>query len=394
MKDLSIEIAGGGASAALVLSHLARHRNAEKIVNIIIFDDRGRFAEGVAYSTKNPLHLLNVRAANMSAVQDDPAHFTLWLSKNRYRYDGMDFVPRMIYARYLKSMWDDAVRILGSKIILKAEKFKASGAPVRVIATGNAYPVLLPGADELMLHDGYHASPWHMDCTSLNGHIVIAGTGLSMIDTVMALHGAGFKGQVSAVSRHGLIPTAHAEPAVYPCYYDRGFPTTSLGLLKDLRVHAEAAERQGLPWQSVIDSLRPVTNAIWSSLDERQKRNVRRFSAFWNIHRHRMAPVAVGIVREWQKSGQLRIIKDRIIRIEKTADEEQITVIGSKRAYKADYVVNCLGYKSDPDLKYDIEHEKSGIYALGPALSGIYFETTAIPEIRVQAGRIADEILR
>ena len=121
---------------------------------------------------------------------------------------------------------------------------------------------------------------------------------------------------------------------------------------------------------------------------------MRRLMTFWNIHRHRMAPVAATVISEWRQSGQLKIIKDRIVRLEKNANEKQITVIGGNNAHKADYVVNCLGYKPDPDLKYDIAQEKSGIYALGPALSGVYFETTAIPEIRAQAARIADEILK
>ncbi len=394
MADLNIEIAGGGASAALVLSHFARHRNAEKISNITVFDREGCFARGIAYSTENPLHLLNVRAGNMTAIQNDSPHFTRWLSENGHGYNSMDFVPRMIYAQYLKSMWDDAARVLGDKLILKREKFKTSNAHVTVIATGNAYPVTLPGAEKLTVHNGYHSSPWHVDYNSLSGHVVVAGTGLSMIDTVMALHGAGFMGQVTAISRHGLLPAAHTRPAVYPCYYNGVFPNTVLGLLKDVRSHVEAAQKQGLPWQAVIDSLRPITNPIWLSLDEKQRRKMRRLMTFWNIHRHRMAPVAATVISEWRQSGQLKIIKDRIVRLEKNANEKQITVIGGNNAHKADYVVNCLGYKPDPDLKYDIAQEKSGIYALGPALSGVYFETTAIPEIRAQAARIADEILK
>lgn len=394
MADLSIEIAGGGASAALVLSHLVRHRNIEKIASITVSDRAGIFARGIAYSTENPLHLLNVRAGNMTAVQDDPAHFTRWLSENNHGYSSMDFVPRMIYAQYLKDIWNDAAGVLGDRLVLKKEKFKASGAHITVIATGNAYPVMLPGAEKLTIQDGYYASPWHVDYNLPGGHVVVAGTGLSMVDTVMALHGAGFKGGVTAISRHGLLPAAHVDPAAYPCYYNGVFPNTVLGLLKDVRYHVEAAQKQGQPWQAVIDSLRPVTNPIWFSLDEKQRQKMRRLMAFWNIHRHRMAPAAAAIISEWRQSGQLKIIKDRIVRMEKNVNEKHITVIGGNDAHKADYVVNCLGYKPDPDLKYDIEQEKSGIYALGPALSGVYFETTAIPEIRAQAARMAGEILK
>ncbi len=393
----AIEIAGGGASATLVLAHLAKHQNAANIKNITVFDREGRFARGVAYSTENPLHLLNVRAANMSALQEDPTHFTRWLTENGHAFKAGDFVPRVIYAQYLKNLWDDAVRHLktqGCNLMLKTENFSVGTAPIKIIATGNASPVAPPGAERLTAHDGYYSSPWQIDYASLGDHIVVVGTGLSMIDTVMALHAAGFKGYITAISRHGLIPAVHTDPAVYPAYYDKKFPKTALALLRDIRTHVAAAEKQGIPWQAVIDSLRPVTNPIWLSLNEKEKKKIRELGAFWNVHRHRMAPVAAIVIKGLRESGQLKVVKDRIVRLEKSDEKAKINVIGANAAHKADYVVNCLGYKPDQDLKYDIEQEKSGIYALGPALSGIYFETTAIPEIRAQAARIAHEILK
>ena len=39
------------------------------------------FARGAAYATPIPLHLLNVRAANMSAYPDRPTHFLEWLQR-------------------------------------------------------------------------------------------------------------------------------------------------------------------------------------------------------------------------------------------------------------------------------------------------------------------------
>ena len=45
--------------------------------------DRGNsrpVGRGLAYATGNPSHLLNVRAANMSAFADDPDHFARWLA--------------------------------------------------------------------------------------------------------------------------------------------------------------------------------------------------------------------------------------------------------------------------------------------------------------------------
>src|SRR6202021_1619762 len=73
-----IVIVGGGASGALMAAHLLRERPANLSVTIV--ETRAELGRGLAYSTGNPSHLLNVRAANMSAFADDPGHFARWLS--------------------------------------------------------------------------------------------------------------------------------------------------------------------------------------------------------------------------------------------------------------------------------------------------------------------------
>src|SRR6202453_2245706 len=76
-----IVIVGGGASGALMAAHLLRGRPKDLAVTII--ETRAELGRGLAYATDNPSHLLNVRAANMSAFADDPGHFARWLSAQR-----------------------------------------------------------------------------------------------------------------------------------------------------------------------------------------------------------------------------------------------------------------------------------------------------------------------
>jgi uncharacterized NAD(P)/FAD-binding protein YdhS len=211
-----------------------------------------------------------------------------------------------------------------------------------------------------------------------------------MVDTIMALESADFEGQVTAVSRHGFLPAAHDAPGTYPCFYrPENFPKTVLQLFMDIRAHVKNAATQNIPWQAVIDSLRSVTNPIWISLSEAEKKKMKRLGALWNIHRHRMAPEAACIIEKWKKTGKLKIVRDHIEHVEKG-----INIICRKSLYKADHMINCLGYGSDLRFKYDFAQEKSGVFALGPVLSGLYPETTAMPEIRAQAERIANEILK
>src|ERR1700679_3174184 len=74
-----IVIVGGGASGALMAAHLLRGRPPNLSVTIV--EARAELGRGLAYSTGNPTHPLNVPAANMSAFADEPDHFTRWLSR-------------------------------------------------------------------------------------------------------------------------------------------------------------------------------------------------------------------------------------------------------------------------------------------------------------------------
>ena len=54
---------------------------------------------------------------------------------------------------------------------------------------------------------------------------------------------------------------------------------------------ARDAEASGDDWRSVVDGLRPVTQALWRSLPASERRQfLRRTARLWEVHRHRMAP--------------------------------------------------------------------------------------------------------
>ncbi|MGV1013645.1 MAG: FAD/NAD(P)-binding protein, partial [Methyloceanibacter sp.] len=74
-----VVIVGGGASGVLLACHLLRDPN--DAVRITLIEKRPVIGRGMAYSTAQPGHLLNVRATNMSAFADDPLHFCRWLAE-------------------------------------------------------------------------------------------------------------------------------------------------------------------------------------------------------------------------------------------------------------------------------------------------------------------------
>ena len=73
-----IAVIGGGFSGTLVAVNLARAAG-DRSLRIVLFERAARFARGVAYATPSPQHLLNVPAAMMSALVDQPGHFLAWL---------------------------------------------------------------------------------------------------------------------------------------------------------------------------------------------------------------------------------------------------------------------------------------------------------------------------
>src|SRR5690606_21790011 len=103
-----VVVVGGGASGALVATHLLGDGACPYTVALV--EARPAMAEGVAYSTRSPEHLLNVRAAGMSAFGDRPEDFVSFL-EGLPEHAGQDratlgarFMPRMVYARYLAAL--------------------------------------------------------------------------------------------------------------------------------------------------------------------------------------------------------------------------------------------------------------------------------------------------
>ena len=72
-------IVGGGASGVLTAARIMDATSARP-ARVIIVEPSGRLAAGVAYSTEDPEHLLNVRASGMSADPSDPDDLVRWIA--------------------------------------------------------------------------------------------------------------------------------------------------------------------------------------------------------------------------------------------------------------------------------------------------------------------------
>jgi uncharacterized NAD(P)/FAD-binding protein YdhS len=111
-NPLPLAIIGAGFSGTMTALQLLR-----VILNLplLLCERSSVFARGAAYAVGDPIRLLNVRAANMSALPDEPDHFVHWLAEQlaqspdeiaRRIEDSAagTFVSRDLSGRYLSSL--------------------------------------------------------------------------------------------------------------------------------------------------------------------------------------------------------------------------------------------------------------------------------------------------
>src|SRR5579859_1368157 len=445
-KFPSFGIIGAGFSGSLLAVHLLRRLPHEARVHLI--ERRDEFGSGLAFSTPNSSHLLNVRAERMSAFEKEPGHFFQWLSGQGEvnLQDGSAFVPRGLYGRYVQSLlaeqlWteggnrnlylfpDEAVDLeLGED---GATIHMSGGRPVKVyaavLAVGNFPPQVPSGAEALADSERYIANPWDIEATRTISHdasMVVIGTGLTMVDFVITMLDRGHRGPVYAISRRGLLPHRHAPmPPVVPWSQEDHLP-----LSQQIRKMRSAID--GHEWRSIFDGVRPFTQSWWAQLPAaEQKRFLRHLRPWWDIHRHRMAPEVARRIDEAIGRGALTVLAGRFHEIQAGKDKLSLQYRPRGREEIAkldvDYVVNCSGPSSDygaieqklvrslfdrgavrPDplclgLDVDanlrmIDHEgkvQPRLYGLGPVTKGRFWECTAVPEIRRQAEELAERLV-
>src|SRR6185369_7609535 len=88
--------------------------------------------------------------------------------------------------------------------------------------------------------------------------VLVVGTGLTMVDTVLLLEARGFGGRIVALSRRGLLPHAHGASPIPHAPIAEWPKTTGSALLRQMR--RRAAE---IGWREAVDEIRPFTQAMW-----------------------------------------------------------------------------------------------------------------------------------
>lgn len=448
----TIAIVGAGFSGTMVAVHLLRQATTPLLIYLI--ERQPTIGTGVAYSTPFDCHLLNVPAAKMSAFPDQPDHFLRWAQQQHCSPVQADtFVSRKLYGTYLqavlrdaeqRSQWAQLKRIQDEAIAIQPltqglRLTLCQGSELRadqvVLAMGNLPPSNPPIADPTFYRSPrYISSAWSSTALSTlpqNASVLLVGSGLTAVDVLLKLYTQGHQGSVTLVSRRGLLPQAHRPftPLPYsPLPGDR--PQSARELLHQVRRSVRLAAMDGYDWRAVIDALRPLTMELWQALSlSEQQRWLRHVRPYWEVHRHRLAPVVAETVAKLQRSRQIQIWAGRIASFEEKSNRVTATIrlrgTQDTIAVVAERVINCTGPEAnvrkfqhplmahllnsglirsdelglglavndDGALRDAADFASERLYTLGPLCKGCRWETTAVPEIRNQALRLAHTLL-
>lgn len=433
-EPLPVAVVGGGFSGTLLTINLLRY--GARVV--LVERAATQMGAGLAFGTARPEHLLNVRAANMSAFPDDLGHFVRWLGVS-----GSDavnrFVPRRIYGDYLRDLLNEtlaaadgrgavrageatAARFEDGRVVLTLDDGEQLACRTVVLALGNFPPSLHPALADLP-PDICFTNPWHaagyprLDAVN---EVLLLGSGLTAIDGVLSLERAGYRGRYTALSRRGLKPRSHAVtgPSVerVPAPEARGSQ-----LLHQVRARAAQVE-----WRVAVDELRPHTQNIWRRHDHAgQARFLRHLRPYWDVHRHRLAPEIGAQIAALEQEGRLRFVAGKLVGAAPEEGGARVTWrprgTDDEDGQHVGLIVTCTGpdgdltRASDPLIRdllqqgrvrtdahrfgLDVSHtgnvldaqgeRQDELFAVGPITKGEAWEIVAVPDIRRQVWDLA-----
>lgn len=440
-----IIVIGGGLSGALVSAALL-HQPGN--AGAILVGDHGVSGHGTAYASGLDGHQANGPAATLSADPDDPDHFTRWLDRIRVQTglfrDGPTsadlFPPRWLYGRYAADILDQAARAAPGRLRrIEGEVIDLIPVPAGVaarLADGQtlfgSHAVLATGlhfsrpATEAGLHN-----PWDVEglrSLAADARVAIVGAGLSMVDAVVTLDSVGHRGPIEVFSRHGRRPHPRRIVPEWPDYLEDIPDRTTIRTIF-ARVHAECRKAvvAGEDWQGPLDQVRPHIGRWWHGANDAERRRfLRHVRTIWETHHHRAPPFGNALVEAALAQGRLIHHAAQVDGIAPEGPRLRFTPRGSSTAGETPFDAIILSRGVDYDwrridrplaaallhrglarpgpLGLGIDADTAGflrnasgevelrIAALGPPLRGLWWESTAIPDIARQAHDLAVQL--
>ncbi|MCU1235792.1 MAG: hypothetical protein JWP63_3759 [Candidatus Solibacter sp.] len=437
---MRIVVVGGGCSGLLVAFQLLQKGFSGPLT---LVEPRAELGQGIAYSTRFDGHLLNVAAEKMSALPSEPSHFLDWLRARGVAgaAPGM-YAPRRLYGEYLAELLRGEhakFRHVRAEVVKIASTSSSTSSSARltlddgtsidaervVLALGNPTTGSRAEGAPAGLEEHWHGSPWVGNALRLRTpgeRILLLGAGQTAVDAVLTLQSQPGGCHVHMLSRSGRLSQVHSTDFTPAPPHTISAQRGIRAIVRELRAQVRSAREQGIPWQAVVDSLRPVSNEMWHGLPLADRRRfMRHLKTYWETHRSRMPPSVGEQLDKYRAAACVEIIAGRLRKCALTESGVAVRVAlrgGGERLIEVDRVIDCTGIHeyyhvrarpliagllrdglaSANDLGIGFHADENGaligpasgvLFTLGPPRRGDLFETIAVPEIRAQAEALA-----
>lgn len=359
------------------------------------------------------------------------------------------FLPRYLYGEYLAHIWRGALATCRQKNISVSvlqdtvcdldvtesgvSMHLAGGGVIQagtcILATGNQLPGNPAIKDESFYKSPlYFQNPWDIESvTGIAGSlpVLIMGNGLTMVDTVTGLLENGFNGTILSVSPNGynILPQRHSLLRYTEISGELSGNIPLYDLVRLVHKHIKKVRSLGISAGPVIDAIRPFTQTIWGNFTMEEKRVfLSRFRHLWGVARHRVPLTVHDRIQQLRIDGKLVVIAGKIVDISESANSAIVEYYDKKagviRKTAVSRVINCTGPETDfSKLEHHLLNSllRKGVITqdpfrlgirtntatfevlsaegkpqpvlltLGGNLKGELWESTAVPELRVQA---------
>jgi uncharacterized NAD(P)/FAD-binding protein YdhS len=448
-RSADILIIGGGLSGTMLAVQLLRHPGQRRI---LIIEPRAELGRGEAYSAVEPGHTLNGNAARMSVDPDNADDLTQWLTEHiasgGWPESAEQDVP--LFGVYVQQRLSEA-RAIGAQHGSTAEQVRAEVIDLQaaddsvlltlsdgqtlqggraVIATG-MFPAARTAQKESSGLNAAALDPWDvaaMRQLDPQSTVLIIGSGLTMVDAVVSLEQAGHRGPIKVYSRHGLLPHVRRQPPAWVDFLAEDHSIrTPRQLLRELRRHCREAIAQDIDWQAPLDTVRAHIARLWSQATDAQRRQfVRHVRPWWESHHHRSPPLSATLVARLHHEGRLQISAASFKGLEAGTEDGVIIRIRCRGETETSLVqgaalINSSGIEYDwrrvarplpqqllarglvrpgplalgiaaavDGAVLDAQGQISGrLFAMGPPLRGMWWESTAVTDVALQAKALA-----
>jgi uncharacterized NAD(P)/FAD-binding protein YdhS len=417
-----IGIVGNGLSAYLVLKHLVALAPDVKIA--LFNSDHYKAIEGPAYLKNAKANFFLNTPSNKIALSDENAYdFCDFLGLSLEERD-WHFASRTEFGQYAKSKlahYDSYANQFGSANKIKRNEEGFEIHTNEGIVTCNKI-LLATGNDFDNAWQGVIKSVWNFDYSVLKptDKVIVIGTGLTMFDIVGAISDNCKEVTITAISKSGLMPAVQPAKATTPIpfVWDRDTPISLFETLRQLRKNLELANGE---WWRTIDGMRPVTIDLWNNFSVFEKKQfINHLLSKWNRARHRAPQQVFEKVNGLIQNKALEIRQGKVVQA-----SANFVKLADRTILNADYVFYAGGailnpFKSSQPFWQNVKEEDwidihpsgmgvnatpkfqligkdgaqvNGAYTIGNNMRGTLLECTAIPELKVHAKKVAEQLL-